>query len=53
MPPLLALILTFFLIAYLFWREGNRDYKPSVALWIPAIWLLILVATIAVGLAEK
>ncbi len=42
MPPLLALILTFSLIAYLFWREGNRDYKPSFALWIPSIWLLLL-----------
>ena len=42
MPPLLALILTFSLIAYLFWREGNCDYKPSFALWIPSIWLLVL-----------
>lgn len=42
MPPLLALILTFLLIAYLFQRESNRDYQPSLALWIPSIWLLIL-----------
>ena len=42
MPSFLALTLTCLLIAYLFWRERNRDYEPSFALWIPSIWLLIL-----------
>jgi exopolysaccharide production protein ExoQ len=42
MPPPLALALTLLFIAYLFGREFRQPYKPSLALWIPCIWLLIL-----------
>lgn len=42
MPPPLALVLTLLFIAFLFRREIRQDYKPSQAVWIPCIWLLIL-----------
>src|SRR5712691_958017 len=42
MPPILALALTLLFIAFLFRRECSQEYKPSPALWIPCIWLMIL-----------
>src|SRR5438309_4055646 len=42
MPPPLALLLTLLFILYLFTRESRQLYKPSPALWIPCIWLMIL-----------
>lgn len=42
MPPLLALALTLLLIAYLFRKESGLPYKPSTALWIPTIWVMII-----------
>lgn len=44
MPPTLALVLTLLLIAYLFRYGFEPDYKPSVGLWIPTIWFLILMS---------
>jgi exopolysaccharide production protein ExoQ len=41
MPPTLALVLTLLLIAYLFRREFQQEYTPSLALSIPCIYLLI------------
>ena len=42
MPPQIALALTLVFIAYLFYRESRKPYKPSWAIWIPCAWLLIL-----------
>ena len=42
MPPTLALVLTLLFIAYLFRREFQQEYTPSLALSIPCIYLLIL-----------
>jgi exopolysaccharide production protein ExoQ len=42
MPPALALTLTLLFIAFLFRREFSQQYRPSPALWIPCIWMLIL-----------
>ena len=42
MPPVLALALTLLFIAYLFRREFRQEYRPSLALSIPCIYLLIL-----------
>lgn len=42
MPPALALVLTLLFIAYLFRREFRQEYRPSLALSIPCIYLLIL-----------
>ena len=42
MPPSLAFVLTLAFILYLFLQEATPSYKPSRALWIPTMWLLIL-----------
>jgi exopolysaccharide production protein ExoQ len=42
MPPALALTLTLLFIAYLFRGEFRQEYRPSFALSIPCIYLLIL-----------
>src|SRR5215472_6711779 len=42
MPPPLALALTLLFILFLFVRDFRNQYKPSPALWIPCIWMLIL-----------
>jgi O-antigen ligase len=42
MPPTLALVLTLLFIAYLFKRELQQEYVPSLALLLPCIYLLIL-----------
>src|SRR6516162_1839402 len=41
MPPVLALVLTFALIFYLFWRESRKENGVSNAIWIPTLWFLI------------
>jgi len=41
MPPVLALCLTLVLIFILLWREAKLPYKPSLAVWIPSVWLFI------------
>src|SRR5438876_2874045 len=41
MPPLLALILTFALIFFLFRRESREKNNVSSAIWIPILWFLI------------
>lgn len=40
MPPLLALVLAFALIFFLFRRDTRENRKVSRALWIPLIWIL-------------
>jgi len=42
MLPQVALALTLLFIGYLFKREFSQQYKPSFALWIPCLWLLLL-----------
>jgi exopolysaccharide production protein ExoQ len=42
MPPTLALTLTLIFIFYLFKRDSSVHYKPSTALWIPSVWILLL-----------
>ena len=42
MPPILAAVLTFLLIGYLFYRDYRQGLTPSPALWIPCIWMIIL-----------
>lgn len=42
MPPPLALALTLLFIVFLFRREARLSHKPSPALWIPSIWMLII-----------
>lgn len=42
MPPHLALFASFFLIAWLFRQDAREPPVGSKALWVPAIWLLIL-----------
>jgi exopolysaccharide production protein ExoQ len=41
MPPALALVFTFALIFYLFWRESREKNGVSSAIWIPIFWFLI------------
>jgi len=41
MPPPLALAITLFLIGYLIRRDGSVAPRPSPAVWIPILWLLI------------
>jgi exopolysaccharide production protein ExoQ len=41
MPPPLALALTLLLIGYLIRRDGRVAPRPSRAIWIPIVWLLI------------
>jgi O-antigen ligase len=42
MPPSLALVLAGLFILYLLWRDSRLQPKPSSAVWIPCIWLMIL-----------
>src|SRR5215472_16467626 len=42
MPPPLAFALTLLFILFLFVRDFRNQFKPSLALWIPCIWILIL-----------
>jgi exopolysaccharide production protein ExoQ len=44
MPPLLALLLTILLIGFLFIRDDRREPDASPWLWIPLLWLLILLS---------
>lgn len=44
MPPSVALVLTILLIAYLYWKGFESGCKPSLALWIPTAWFLILMS---------
>jgi exopolysaccharide production protein ExoQ len=41
MSPPLALVLTVLLIGYLLRRDVKAEPKPSPAVWIPTIWLMI------------
>ena len=41
MPPLIATFAYVFGIVFLFWLERDRQYKPSPALWLSIISLLI------------
>jgi O-antigen ligase len=41
MPPPLAFGLTILLIGYLIRRDGSVAPRPSPAVWIPTLWLLI------------
>jgi O-antigen ligase len=41
MPPPLALAITLFLIGYLIRRDESVAPRPSPAVWIPILWLLI------------
>src|SRR5208337_1694660 len=41
MPPVLALVLTFALIFFLFWRESRQRSGVSSAIWIPTLWFVI------------
>ncbi|HMS82077.1 MAG TPA: O-antigen ligase family protein [Nitrospira sp.] len=41
MPPVLALIFTLFLIAFLFYRDQKGRWTPSPALVLPCLWLLL------------
>jgi exopolysaccharide production protein ExoQ len=41
MPPPLALAITLLLIAYLIRRDGRVEPRPSPAVWLPTLWLLI------------
>jgi O-antigen ligase len=42
MPPTLALLLSLAFTLYLFWRDSRHEPRPSAAVWIPCIWLMIL-----------
>ena len=44
MPPLLALLFTILLIGFLFLRDYRREPDASPWLWIPLLWLLIMVS---------
>jgi exopolysaccharide production protein ExoQ len=44
MPPLLALLLTILLIGFLFLRDYRREPVATPWLWIPLLWLLILLS---------
>ncbi len=41
MPPILALLITLLLIAFLFYRDHKGQWTPSPALVLPCLWLLI------------
>lgn len=41
MPPFIAAVLTVLLIGYLLRRDSKTEPKPSAAVWIPTIWLMI------------
>jgi exopolysaccharide production protein ExoQ len=41
MPPVLALVLTFGSLFYLFWRELREKTAVSSAVWIPTLWFII------------
>jgi len=41
MPPSVALAVCAVGVGGLFWLDRDRDARPSPALWIPVIWLLI------------
>jgi len=42
MKSTISLIATIVFIVYLFKRDSRDEYKPSFALWIPSVWLLLL-----------
>ncbi len=42
MPPFLALLLWFFLLLGLLLFDPAKDSKPSLALWVPLIWMFII-----------
>lgn len=44
MSPQLALVLTIIFVVYLLRRGFDSDYKPSLALWVPTIWFMILMS---------
>ena len=44
MSPQLALALTIFFVVFLFKKGFDPDYKPSLALWVPTIWFMILMS---------
>lgn len=41
MPPVLALVLTFAAIFFLFWRDCREKTNVSSAIWIPVLWFFI------------
>ncbi len=41
MPPQVASVVFYSLIALLFYLDRDRKLKTSTALWIPVLWLLI------------
>jgi exopolysaccharide production protein ExoQ len=41
MPPVLALVLTFALIFFLFWRDTREKNNVSSAIWVPTLWFVI------------
>jgi exopolysaccharide production protein ExoQ len=41
-PPQLALALTIGLIAYLLRRDFRQEPRPSMTIWIPILWLMII-----------
>lgn len=41
MPAVLALVLTFALIFFLYWRDSREKTAVSSAIWIPTLWFLI------------
>jgi exopolysaccharide production protein ExoQ len=41
MPPVLALVLTFALIFFLFWRDTREKNDVSSAIWVPTLWFVI------------
>jgi len=42
MPPRVALLLYFGLVAWLFYRDRRLYGRTSLALWLPVIWLFII-----------
>lgn len=42
MPPHLALLLTFLLIGFLYFRDYQREPAQPPWLWLPLVWLLIV-----------
>jgi exopolysaccharide production protein ExoQ len=42
MPPILALLLTFCLIAYLIHYDRKIFPRPTIAIWVPLLWVLII-----------
>jgi exopolysaccharide production protein ExoQ len=42
MPANLALVLTFALIFFLYWRDSREKTAVSRAIWIPTLWFLII-----------